>query len=121
MSGDAARARMAPMKKEKPGPQGLANLGTWRLKFSADVKRRKRQTLENRRPHRVRPARPDSALGTPAMNWTEPPRLGRAGTALNADPKGHGEPAHEPGFFSRKVNRLPHRSRRHGKKTAPKS
>lgn len=109
---------MRAMKKEKPGPQGLANLGTWRLANSADVKRRRRQTLENRRPHRVRPPRPDSALGTPEMNWTEPPRLGRTGAAINAEPKGLGESAHEPGFFSRKVNRLRHRSLRHGKKRA---
>lgn len=107
---------MAAMKKEKPGPQGLANLGTWRLGFSADVKRRRRQTLENRRPHRVRPARPNSALGTPEMNWTEPPRLGRTGRAIDAEPKGRGEAAHEPVFFARKVNRLRHRSLRHGKK-----
>ena len=109
------------MKKEKPGPQGLAHLGTWRAPFSADVKRRRRQPLENRRPHRIRPARPDSALGTPATNWSEPPRLGAAGAALNAEPTGRGEPTHQPGFFGRKVNRLPHRSRRHGKKTARKS
>jgi len=113
---------MASMKKEKAGAQGLANLGTWRLANSADVKRRRRQTLENRRPHRVRPARPDSALGAPAMNWTEPPRLGRlSGEAINAEPKGRGEPAHDPGFFSRKVNRLRHRSLRHGRKPPRKS
>jgi hypothetical protein len=106
------------MKKEKAGPQGLANLGTWRLPFSADVKRRRRQTLENRRPHRIRPARPDSALGTPAANWSEPPRLGAAGTARNGEPKGRGEPAHEPGFYARKVNRRRHRSLRHGRKPA---
>lgn len=100
------------MKKEKPGPQGLAHLGTWRAPFSADVKRRRRQTLENRRPHRIRPARPDSALGTPATNWTEPPRLGRTGEAVNAEPKGRGEPAHKPGFFARKVNRRRHRPQR---------
>lgn len=108
---------MAVMKKEKPGPQGLANLGTWRLQFSADVKRRKRQTLENRRPHRVRPARPDSVLGTPAMNWTEPARLGASGEAINTDPKGRGEPAHSPGFFSRKVNRRRHRPQRPARRT----
>jgi hypothetical protein len=103
------------MKKEKPGPQGLANLKTWRLPFSDDVKRRKRQTLENRRPHRLRPLRPDSVLGTPAVNWTEPPRLGRTGTARNAEPKGRGKPEHAPVFFARKVNRARHRSLRHGK------
>ena len=104
------------MKKEKAGPQGMANLQTWRLASSGDVKRRRRQTLENRRPHRVRPPRPDTVLGTPDMNWTEPPRLGRkTGIARNAEPKRRGSPAHEPVFFARKVNRLRHRSLRHGK------
>ncbi|HEX4047483.1 MAG TPA: hypothetical protein VH309_06595 [Elusimicrobiota bacterium] len=104
------------MRKEKPGPQGLANLKTWRLAFSSDVKRRRRQTQENRRTHRVRPPRPDSVLGTPEMNWTEPPKLGPSGTARRSDPKHRGEPMHEPGFFARKVNRLRHRSLRHGRK-----
>jgi hypothetical protein len=103
------------MKKEKAGPQGLGNLRTWRLEFSADVKRRRRQTLENRRPHRLRPARPDSVLGTPAMHWSAPPKLGLRGVAANAEPKGRGEPAHEPGFFARKEKRVRHRSLRHGK------
>ena len=103
------------MKKEKPGTQGLANLKTWRLSFSDDVKRRRRQTLENRRPHRVRPPRPDSVLGTPEMNWTEPPKLSLTGVARHSDPKGRGKPEHAPGFFARKVNRLRHRSLRHGK------
>lgn len=103
------------MKKEKPGTQGLANLKTWRLPFSEDVKRRKRQTLENRRPHRLRPLRPDSVLGTPEIHWTEPPRLGPAGAARRPSPKGRGKPEHEPVFFARKVNRLRHRSLRHGK------
>lgn len=105
------------MKKEKPGPQGLANLQTWRLPFSSDVKHRRRQTLENRRPHRLRTGeRPDAVLGTPALHWTEPPKLGRrTGRAVNATPKGLGEPMHEPVFFSRKVKRVRHRSLRHGK------
>jgi len=103
------------MKKEKPGPQGLANLKTWRLPFSADVKQRRRQTLENRRPHRLRGGLPDSVLGSPALHWTEPPRLGRAGRAFRSSPKGRGEPMHEPVFFARKVRRVRHRSLRHGK------
>ena len=103
------------MKKEKPGPQGLANLTTWRVAFSEDVKRRRRQTLENRRPHRIRPVRPDSVLGTPEMNWTEPPKLDATGVAMNSSPKHRGKPEHEPVFFARKVNRLRHRSLRHGK------
>jgi hypothetical protein len=95
------------MRKQKPGTQGLANLKTWRLPFSSDVKRRKRQTLENRRPHRLRGGSPDSVLGVPAMNWTEPPRLGRKnGVARNATPKRRGAPMHEPVFFARKVSRL---------------
>lgn len=104
------------MKKQKPGPQGLANLKTWRLPFSADVKSRRRQTLENRRPHRLRRGlRPDSVLGTPELHWTEPPRLDKTGTAVNASPKRRGEPMHEPVFFARKVDRRRHRSLRHGK------
>lgn len=104
------------MKKQKPGPQGLANLQTWRLPFSSDVKHRRRQTFENRRPHKIRAGgRPDAVLGTPELHWTEPPRLGRAGAAINATPKGQGQPMHEPGFFSRKVKRVRHRSLRHGK------
>lgn len=104
------------MKKAKPGPQGLANLQTWRLPFSSDVKSRRRQTLENRRPHRLRAGgRPDSVLGTPDLHWTAPPRLGRLGAALDATPKRRGEPMHEPVFFARKVKRIRHRSLRHGK------
>ena len=104
------------MKKEKPGPRGLANLKTWRLPFSSDVKSRRRQTWENRRPHKLRTGlRPDAVLGTPELHWTEPPKLGRAGAAVNVSPKGRGAPMHEPVFFSRKVNRLRHRSLRHGK------
>jgi hypothetical protein len=104
------------MKKERPGPQGLANLKTWRLPFSADVKHRRRQTLENRRPHKLRTGlRPDAVLGTPELHWTEPPKLGRTGAAVNASPKGRGAPMHEPVFFSRKVDRHRHRSLRHGK------
>lgn len=94
------------MKKQKPGTQGLANLRTWRLPFSSDVKRRKRQTLENRRPHRLRGGRPDSILGTPELHWTAPPKLGRrSGIAANATPKRRGAPMHEPVFFTRKVKR----------------
>lgn len=104
------------MKKEKPGPQGLANLQTWRLPFSSDVKSRRRQTFENRRPHRLRTSlRPDTVLGTPELHWTEPPKLDRTGVAVNASPKHRGKPMHEPVFFARKVNRLRHRSLRHGK------
>jgi hypothetical protein len=103
------------MKKEKPGIQGMGHLKTWRLPFSADVKRRKKQTLENRRDHRARGPMPDSVLGNPDLNWTEPPKLGASGTAPNASPKHEGEPMHEPGFFVRKINRLRHRSLRHGK------
>ena len=104
------------MKKEKPGPQGLANLRTWRLPFSADVKHRRRQTLENRRPHKLRTSlRPEAVLGTPELNWTEPPKLGRSGEAVNTSPKHRGQPVHEPVFFARKVKRVQHRSLRHGK------
>ncbi len=88
---------------------------TWRLAFSEDVKRRRRQTLENRRPHRLRPLRPDTVLGTPEVHWTEPPRLGPSGAALNAEPKGRGKPEHAPVFFARKQKRVRHRSLRHGK------
>ena len=64
-------------EKEKPGPQGLANLRTWRLPFSSDVKHRRRQTLENRRPHKMRTSlRPDAVLGTPS--FTGPSRRGSA-------------------------------------------
>ena len=103
------------MKKEKPGTQGRTNLKTWRLSFSGDVKRRRRQTLEDRRLHRLRPPRPDSVLGTPEVHWTEPPRLGAGGIAPDAEPKGRGRPEHAPGFFARKVKRVRHRSLRHGK------
>lgn len=107
------------MKKQKPGPQGLANLQTWRLPFSSDVKGRRRQTHEDRRPHRLRGGRPDSVLGTPDLNWTAPPRLGRrSGIASDATPKRRGAPMHEPVFFSRKVKRVRHRSLRHGKTRA---
>ncbi|MDD5302130.1 MAG: hypothetical protein PHS14_03390 [Elusimicrobia bacterium] len=104
------------MKKEKPGPQGLANLQTWRLPFSADVKHRRRQTLEDRRPHKLRGGlRPDAVLGTPVLNWTEPPRLDRSGVAVASSPKHRGTPVHEPIFFTHKVKRYRHRSLRHGK------
>lgn len=107
------------MKKQKPGPQGMANLQTWRLPFSSDLKSRRRQTHENRRPHRLRTAaRPDAVLGTPEMHWTEPPRLGRTGRAVNVSPKGRGAPMHEPVFFARKVKRVRHRSLRHGRTRA---
>lgn len=104
------------MIKQKPGPQGLANLQTWRLPFSSDVKSRHRQTLENRRPHRLRTGlRPDAVLGTPELHWTEPPRLDRSGASVNASPKHRGQPMHEPIFFTHKVKRYRHRSLRHGK------
>lgn len=62
----------------------MANLKTWRLPFSADVKRRRRQTLENRRPHKLRTGmRPDAVLGTPELHWTEPATLGRSGLPRN--------------------------------------
>jgi hypothetical protein len=106
------------MKKEKPGTQGLGHLQTWRAPFSLDIKRRRRQTLENRRAHRLRGLRPDSVLGTPEYHWTEPPRLDASGEALNASPKGRGKAEHAPVFFARKVRRTLHRSRRHGRARA---
>lgn len=78
--------------RARPGEQGLKGLGTWRIGGSADVKRRRQQTRELRRKHRVRAGgRPDSVLGTPEVHWSSPPRLGRksfAGlTARGAQPK----------------------------------
>lgn len=103
----------------KPGVQGLGNLQTWRLPFSEDVKNRRKQTHENRRPHRLRGGRPDSVLGNPELNWTGPPRLGRyTRVAADATPKRRGTPMHEPVFFARKVNRLRRRSLRPRKRSA---
>jgi hypothetical protein len=108
------------MKKAKPGAQGLANLGTWRLPFSEDVKRRRRQKLENRRPHRLRGAAPSSILGTPDVNWTEPPRPRRRSGIVDAyAPKGRGAlPQHETVFLARKVRRTRHNSLRKAKNRA---
>jgi hypothetical protein len=108
------------MKKAKPGPQGLGNLATWRLPFSEDVKRRRRQKLENRRPHRLRGGRPDSVLGTPELNWSEPPLpRRRSGIVDSYEPKhGGAHPQHEPVFFARKVRRVRHNSLRKAKNRA---
>lgn len=81
----------------KPGSQGLESLGTYRIPFSADVKRRAQQTRENRRPHRLRggAGRPDSVLGAPELHWSSPPRLPRGSfadlTAPGSEPKVRGE------------------------------
>lgn len=104
--------------KAKTGPQGLSNLGTWRLPFSEDVKRRRQQKRELRRPHRLRKGgRPDSVLGTPAVHWSEPPRPdGKAKAVVSYKAKGRGGlPQHAPVFFARPQKRLKRRSERRGK------
>jgi hypothetical protein len=91
-------------KRARPGPQGLSNLNTWRLPFSEDVKRRRQQKREQRRPHRVRAGdRPDSVLGTVTPHWTDVPKAdGKTKAIHSAHPKRRGgHPQHEPGFFAR--------------------
>jgi len=61
-------------RKSRRKPSG--GLATWRIAFSADVKRRGQQKRLDRRPHRLRGQawRPDSLLGAPPMHWNEPLR-----------------------------------------------
>lgn len=106
-------------RKERPGPQGLSNLGTWRLPFSEDVKGRRRQKRELRRPHRLHTGeRPDSVLGTTTAHWTDVPKVdGKTKATASFHPKGRGGlPQHEPGFFTRYQKRPKHRSERRGKR-----
>ena len=104
-------------KKARPGPQGMSNLNTWRLPFSEDVKRRRQQKRELRRPHRLRSGeRPDSVLGTVTTHWTDVPKVdGKTKAMVSFHPKRRGGlPQHEPGFFARPQKRLKRRSERRG-------
>lgn len=106
-------------RKARPGPQGLANLRTWRLPFSEDVKGRRRQKRELRRPHRLHSGeRPDSVLGTVTAHWTDVPKVdGKTKATASYHAKGRrGLPQHEPGFFARYQKRPKHRSGRRGKR-----
>lgn len=107
-------------KKIGPGPQGLTNLGTWRLPFSEDVKRRRKQKHESRRPHRLRAGtRPDTVLGTVTPHWTDVPKAdGKTKGVVEFRAKGRGGlPLHEPVFFTRPQKRLKRRSARRAIRT----
>lgn len=108
-------ARRARPRTARPGPQGLANLGTWRLPFSEDVKRRRRHKRELRRPHRLHAGdRPDSVLGTVIAHWTDVPKVdGKTKATVEFRAKGRGGlPLHEPVFFKRFQKRRKRRSGR---------
>ena len=110
-------------RKPEGASQGLSGLGIWRIPFSADVKRRRQQTHENRRPHRLRGPRPDSVLGAPEAHWSSPPRLGRGGragaTAPGAKLKGSGAVESSPTLLAGPIpRRKRHRSLRHGKRAS---
>jgi hypothetical protein len=102
-------------KRASRGPQGLSNLNTWRLPFSEDVKRRRQQKRELRRPHRLRAGgRPDSLLGTVTAHWTDVPKPdGKTKAVADYRAKGRGGlPQHEPVFFASRPKRVKHRSAR---------
>lgn len=106
-------------KRARPGPQGLSNLNTWRLPFSEDVKRRRQQKRELRRPHRVRAGdRPDSVLGAVMPHWTDVPKPdGKTKAIHSAHPKRRGGlPQHEPGFFARPKRLSRRRSQRRARR-----